>query len=638
MIEQNNFGYIRVAGATPTLHLADPFYNISEMYNLILKASHDDVDIIVFPELSVTGYSCGDLFNQQSLRTVANNAMEELLQSTSKLPVIFAVGIPFLLDNKLYNCALIAFMGKVLGIIPKTHINSTQKRWFTSSNNTPLQSVSFFGQEARFGNFIIQIPERGIGIGTEIGDDLFAITPPSSDMAISGANIIINLAAKGEAVSNPTYRKNLILSQSARCSCAYIYSSAGVYESTTDEVFSGSSIIAENGDLLAQNTLFKRNSSYIVADVDTQKLKYKRINNFAFRENTNSCSPKYEFDLPIKMPNFRKNLYRNILTHPFVPISKEKRNLHCDEIFNIQTAGLAKRLEHTGIQKVYLGVSGGLDSTLALLVAYKTFKLLSLPLEGINGITMPGFGTSTRTYDNSLKLMKALKISFSDIDIKKSSLDHFEQIGHDQDVLDTTYENVQARIRTQLLMNLSNKHGGLVVGTGDLSELALGWCTYNGDHMSMYSVNSGVPKTIIRPLIQWISESMEDKVKNILEDIISTPISPELLPLDKEGEIEQKTEDIIGPYELHDFFLYYFLREGASPDKLLFMATHAFKEKYTEDEMKKWLKVFISRFFSQQFKRSCMPDGPKVGSVSLSPRNDWKMPSDMSSDIWLNLF
>jgi NAD+ synthase (glutamine-hydrolysing) len=428
--------------------------------------------------------------------------------------------------------------------------------------------------------------------------------------------------------------------QSAKGICAYVYASAGVHESTTDTVFSGDAIIAENGRIFGRSERFSRDSSLIMADIDMNKLSHDRMLNSSFSDSMDTLPPEKKYtcislDLELNWPDEKDRLHRYISPHPFVPSSKERRDIHCNEIFNIQTAALAKRLEHTGIRKVYIGISGGLDSTLALLAAHRTFKLLGFPAEDITGVTMPGFGTTERTNTNAKKLMKELNISSLEIDITRACLDHFKNIGHDPDIHDTTYENVQARERTQILMDLANKYNALVIGTGDLSELALGWCTYNGDHMSMYSINSGIPKTLVRHLIEWVAQAKEsDNAEYILEDILATPISPELLPGSSEGKITQKTEDILGPYELHDFFLYYFLRQGAGPDKLKFLASHAFKDEYTEEEIQKWLKVFVSRFFSQQFKRSCIPDGPKVGSVSLSPRGDWKMPSDMSSVIW----
>jgi NAD+ synthase (glutamine-hydrolysing) len=461
-------------------------------------------------------------------------------------------------------------------------------------------------------------------------------------MVLQGANVVLNLSASNELVTKSAYRTGLVVQQSARGICAYVYASAGVHESTTDTAFSGDALIAENGTLLSRNERFRRDSSYTSADVDLQLLTYNRLNSSSFRDSLrldhkHFCYTTVTSDATVHMPDVSSSLRRPITSHPFVPQSLSQRAANCDEIFNIQVAGLAKRLEHTGIRSVYLGISGGLDSTLALLVAHRTFLLLDLPLSGITGVTMPGFGTTGRTYANALALMKELGVTVREIDIRPSCLLHFKDIGHDPEIRDVTYENVQARERTQILMDLANKHGGLVIGTGDLSEMALGWCTYNGDHMSMYAVNASVPKTLVRYLIDWIRETKEEEaVGVVLKDILDTPISPELLPPDEHDKISQKTEDIVGPYELHDFFLYYILRQGTPPKKLLFLAGKAFGTHYTGATIRRWLRVFYKRFFSQQFKRSCVPDGPKVGTVALSPRGDWRMSSDSQADAWLD--
>ncbi|MHB8962433.1 MAG: NAD(+) synthase, partial [Saccharofermentanales bacterium] len=502
--------------------------------------------------------------------------------------------------------------------------------------------IDFLGRSVPFGRILIGLEGTGITLGTEICEDLLAVTPPSSDMVLEGANVVINLSASNELVSKSAYRAGLVAQQSARGICAYVYASAGVHESTTDTAFSGDAIIAENGALLSRGKRFLRDSTYITADIDIPRIEFDRLNCSNFGDSVRIGRRNFDYAIVpysarINSPDVAASLCRPVLPHPFVPRSKPQRAANCEEIFNIQVAGLAKRLEHTGIKKVYVGISGGLDSTLALLVCHMTFTLLGLPHTGITGVTMPGFGTTGRTYNNALTLMRELGVSVMEIDIRESSLLHFRDIGHDPKIMDVTYENVQARERTQILMDLANKHGGLVIGTGDLSEMALGWCTYNGDHMSMYAVNCSVPKTLVRYLVEWIMQSRESEaVGKVLKDILDTPISPELLPPDAEGLISQMTEDLIGPYELHDFFLYYFLRQGTVPKKLLFLAEIAFDGKYTHDTIAGWLKVFYRRFFSQQFKRSCVPDGPKVGTVALSPRGDWRMSSDSQADAWMD--
>lgn len=645
-IDYKEFGFFRVAAAAPKLRVADPVYNASEMKNLLVKASEEGVSLMVFPELSVTGYTCQDLFFQKTLQDSALRSFDNLLTETSDLPVVFAAGLPVVVNSRMYNCAVIACRGEVLGIIPKTFIPNSrefyEKRWFSAFEHDDATEIDFLGRSVPFGRVLIELEGTGIILGTEICEDLWAVTPPSSDMVLEGANVIINLSASNELVAKSAYRAGLVVQQSARGICAYVYASAGVHESTTDMAFSGDAIIAENGALLSRGKRFLRDSTYISADIDIPRLEFDRLNSSSFgdshrlgRRNFGYATVPYSGG--INIPDVTVSLRRPVLPFPFVPRSKSQRAANCEEIFNIQVAGLAKRLEHTGIGKVYIGISGGLDSTLALLVCHMTFTLLGLPLTGINGVTMPGFGTTGRTYNNALTLMRELGISIEEIDIRESCTLHFRDIGHNPEVLDVTYENVQARERTQILMDLANKHAGLVIGTGDLSEQALGWCTYNGDHMSMYAVNSSIPKTLVRYLVEWIMQTRESEaVCKVLKDVLDTPISPELLPPDAEGLISQKTEDLIGPYELHDFFLYYFLRQGTVPKKLLFLAEKAFEGKYSHDTIARWLKVFYRRFFSQQFKRSCVPDGPKVGTVALSPRGDWRMSSDSQVDVWLD--
>lgn len=602
------------------------------------------MQLLVFPELCITGYTCQDLFFQKTLQMQALSALQSLIQDTQDLPMLYIVGIPLSIKSRLFNCAVVIYGGTIRGVVPKSYLPNTrefyEKRWFSVRNEFFSESITLLGQEVPFGKVLFDLDSLGIKLGIEICEDLWAPLPPSTIMALEGANVIVNLSASNELVSKAPYRRALVEQQSARCICAYLYASAGVHESTTDLVFSGDCMIVENGVALAGSKRFLRENQFIVSDIDIDRLCFERHISSSFTDNCSLHQSRKEYDL-VCVPaasrylDLASDFYHAVDPHPFVPSNPLQREERCEEIFQIQTAGLAKRLEHTGIKTVYVGISGGLDSTLALLVAHKTFTLLDLPLTNIVGVTMPGFGTTSQTYDNAITLMQELGVTVNEIDIKESCLVHFKDIGHDAEILDVTYENVQARERTQILMDLANKHNGIVIGTGDLSELALGWCTYNGDQISMYGVNSSIPKTLIRYLIDWISQTQESAaVRDVLQRILDTPISPELLPPDKDGNIAQKTEATIGPYELHDFFLYCFLRQGACPNKILFLAGKAFQEVYCAETIQKWLRVFYKRFFSQQFKRSCMPDGPKVGSVSLSPRGDWRMPSDADVTAW----
>ncbi len=641
----DDFGYFRIAAAVPRLRVADPAYNTERMREILLQASAEGAGLVVFPELSVTGYTCQDLFFQATLLDSAAGAFGRLLDATSDLPAAFAAGLPLAVGPRIFDCAVIACRGEVLGIIPKTYVPNSgefyEKRWFTGYEDDDAEMVDFLGHSVPFGRILVRLGDTGAVVGTEICEDLWAVEPPSGGMALEGANVIINLSASNELVSKSSYRRDLVVQQSARGICAYVYASSGVHESTTDTVFSGDALIAENGTLLARGRRFQRENAYVMADIDIRRLEYERRGHSSFKDSIRirrdfSCETVL-CNAEIRRPDVRASLLRPVRPHPFVPGVKAERAAHCEDIFNIQVAGLAKRLEHTGIRRVYVGISGGLDSTLALLVSHRTFVLLGLPVTGITGVTMPGFGTTGRTHGNAVALMRSLGVSILEIDIRESCLQHFRDIGHDPAVLDVTYENVQARERTQILMDLANKHGGLVVGTGDLSELALGWCTYNGDHMSMYAVNASVPKTLVRYLVEWVMDEKESReTAAVLKDILDTPISPELLPPDAEGLISQKTEDLVGPYELHDFFLYHMMRQGAGPEKLAFLAEKAFKGRYPRGEIVRWLRVFYKRFFSQQFKRSCIPDGPKVGTVALSPRGDWRMSSDSQPDAWLD--
>ncbi|EGT0696912.1 TPA: NAD(+) synthase [Clostridium perfringens] len=625
--------FIKVGAASPKLKISDTKYNLKEIETMILNAIEEEVKVLVFPELSISAYSCGDLFTNEKLIENCNLAIKNLVEFSKGKDILMAVGAPFLYRYSLYNCAYVILNGKVLGIVPKSYIPNYsefyEKRWFTEGFNIKGLNVDLdFQKEVPFGTDLI-FSFKNLKVGFEICEDLWVTIPPSSNLALMGANLICNLSASNELVSKSSYRKSLVQNQSARTMCSYIYSSAGVHESTTDLLFSGHMIIAENGTIIKENNRFKRENDLLTGIVDLFKLDAERIKNISFRNSTFNENNEPRF-IPFNLENTEiKNFDREIDKHPFLPKSQYAMEARCEEILNIQAAALAKRLEHTNLKKAVIGISGGLDSTLALLVVVKTFDMLNIPRENIITITMPGFGTTDRTYNNAVTLCKELYCDFREINIVNAALQHFEDIGHDKDIHDVTYENVQARERTQILMDLANKEGGLLIGTGDLSELALGWCTYNGDHMSMYSVNCSIPKTLVRFLVNYFANhEISNDAKEALLDILDTPVSPELLPKDKEGKIAQKTEDIVGPYELHDFFLYHFIKHGSSPERILFLAKEAFKNDYDEETLKKWLDKFIRRFFTQQFKRSALPDGPKVGSISLSPRGDWRMPSD----------
>ena len=626
---------IKVASACPKTKVGDTKYNLTNILSFIEEANAKNIKSIVFPELCISSYTCGDLFLHDTLYTNSINAIEQLLIKTEKMDMLIAVGAPLLFNNILYNCAYILFKGKILGIVPKSYIPNYsefyEKRWFSEGLNLTNETVDFdFQKEVPFGTDLI-FTCKEFKFAFEICEDLWVTIPPSSYLSLLGANIIGNLSASNELVSKMEYRKSLISNQSARSMCAYIYSSAGVHESSTDILFSGHMLISENGSILKENERFQRENEVIYSIIDVFKLNAERQKNISYRDASKVVPFKARY---IKF-NFENtnisNFDRYIDKHPFVPSNEAERAKRCKEIFNIQASALAKRFEHTGSKKAVVGISGGLDSTLALLVIYKTFKILNYSTKNIVTITMPGFGTTDRTYNNALNLCNELNCDLREINIVKAALQHFEDIGHDKDIHDVTYENVQARERTQILMDIANKERGLLIGTGDLSELALGWCTYNGDHMSMYSVNPSIPKTLVRYLVRYIAENeSSEKAKATLLDILDTPVSPELLPKDSNGEIAQKTEDIVGPYELHDFFLYHFIKHGSSKERIFFLAKHAFKDDYSEEEISKWLDKFMFRFFTQQFKRSALPDGPKVGSISLSPRGDWRMPSDAS--------
>jgi len=631
-------GFVRVAAAIPHVKVGDCFFNITQIANQIKQADKQKAQIVCFPELCITAYTCGDLFHQRTLIDEAENALAALLSETQNTQIIGIVGLPLLQNNKLFNSAVVIQSGKIIAAVPKTYLPNYgefyEKRWFTSGVNAE-QHVTICGENVYFGaQTLFRCGELTFGI--EICEDLWVAVPPSCMMALSGANVIFNLSASNELIGKNLYLKNLIKQQSARCMAAYVYSSAGAGESTQDIVFAGNALIAENGEIIAESERFSFDEQLVITDIDMQKLNAERLKHGNFADNAeNLIFNDIPQTIDVDIAKYQhKTLLRKIHRLPFVPAGVEDKNERCKEIFDIQIGGLAKRIVHTNCKRAILGISGGLDSTLALLVCVKTFDKLGISRKQITGVTMPGFGTTNRTYTNAVSLMQSLEINMREISIVKACEQHFKDISHNPENHDTTYENAQARERTQILMDIANQENGLVIGTGDLSELALGWATYNGDHISMYGVNSGIPKTLVRHLVAWAAEQFDTKTKSILLDIVQTPISPELLPTDEKGNILQKTEELIGSYELHDFFLYYTLRYGFKPSKILFLAQQAFEDTPI-DEIKKWMKVFYSRFFSQQFKRSCLPDGPKVGSVNLSPRGDWRMPSDASAALWL---
>lgn len=635
-----DYGFVKVAAAVPELKVAGCGFNTNKIIDTIKEAEEVGVQLAVFPELSLTAYTCGDLFQQQLLLQEALTGLSLVADSTRFLNILAIVGLPILVDNQLFNCAAVLQNGEILGIVPKTYIPGYkefyEERWFASGNNAKSTSIELSGKEIPFGTDLLfeAQGQYNVCFGIEICEDLWAPVPPSSYQAIAGATILFNLSASNEIIGKYEYRRELVRQQSGKCVAGYVYTSSGVDESTTDVVYGGHALIAENGGLLCESERFLRKGHMIINEIDVQRLLNDRVKNTSFMEGIPARSyRKVGFKLSAVQT---ETLTRHIDPHPFVPSDEMVRDIRCKEIFAIQTAGLAKRMTHTGMKNAVVGISGGLDSTLALIVMAKTFDMLGIPRENITAVTMPGFGTTDTTYENALQLIKSFKAELREINIKQACMRHFEDIGHDPSIHDVTYENVQARERTQILMDIANKQNGLVIGTGDLSELALGWCTYNGDHMSMYSVNCSIPKTLVKYLVRWAADNVAEKAAaEVLLRILDTPITPELLPPDEKGNIQQKTEDIIGPYELHDFFLYHTLRYGAQPLKVLFLAKLAYEGSYDATTIKAWLKVFYRRFFSQQFKRSCLPDGPKVGTISLSPRGDWRMPSDATAELWL---
>jgi len=633
-----NYGFVKVAAAVPLVQVADCFYNIEKIEGLMRQASEKGVQIIAFPELSVTGYTCLDLFAQQTLLDGAEEALLQLVSNTADLDILTIVGVPLRTENRLINAAVVFQKGAIRGVVPKTYLPNykefQEQRWFTSVTELRESTISIGEEEYPMGSHLLFRSGR-LTAGIEICEDLWVPVPPSSLLAMEGANIIFNLSASNELIGKHAYLRSLICQQSARCMAGYVYASSGFGESSTDLVFAGNGIIAENGNLLTESPRFTMEEQLVISEIDIETLQNDRQVNTSFMYGTSGL-PKEKaqvVDFQVRIPD-GFSLTRPVDPHPFTP-SGEALKERCEEIFHIQVAGLAKRLVHAHAQTAVVGISGGLDSTLALLVTVMTFDALKMPRGQIIGITMPGFGTTDRTYTNACDLIRSLGVTLKEIPIKEACLQHFRDIDHDPSVHDVTYENSQARERTQLLMDVANQKNGLVIGTGDLSELALGWATYNGDHMSMYGVNGSIPKTLVKYLVEWVANhKVDDASRLTLLDIVDTPISPELIPADENGNIKQKTEDLVGPYELHDFFLYHFLRFGSHPSKIYFLAQKAFAGIYDNATVKKWLYTFFRRFFQQQFKRSCLPDGPKVGSVSLSPRGDWRMPSDAVSRLW----
>lgn len=630
-----NYGFFRAASASLNLKVADPQYNKNSIINAIEAAEKEGARLLVTPELSVTGYTCADLFFTFALQNAANDALAQITATTKGKNIAVLLGMPVPFLGSLYNCAVLVRGGKIIGAVPKKHIANYnefyEKRWFASGFDfEAVQDINICGFDVKIGDQIFDLG-GGAMLGVELCEDLWVPAPPSSQLVQSGANIIANLSASDEYVSKAQYRKSLVENQSARCVCGYVYAGAGPCESTTDLVFSGATLIAENGSVAAEGNRFDFENQIVYADLDIEKLSALRRNNMSF---SNKIGTVQIVSAPVQ--NNENDLkHRFVDPHPFVPADDEMRRERCREIFAIQSCGLAKRISHVGSAGAIVGISGGLDSTLALLVAAEAMNRLGKSAADIIGITMPGFGTTGRTYNNALELMRRLGVQIKEIDIKAACEQHMRDIEHNSEIHDITYENTQARERTQILFDMANKHNMLLVGTGDLSELAMGWCTYNGDHMSMYGVNASVPKTLVRYLVEYVASVSDKETAAVLYDILDTPVSPELLPPDENGNIAQKTEENIGPYELHDFFLYNFVRFGFSKEKLIMLAQKAFEDKYSPAVIEKWANVFMRRFFISQFKRSCIPDSPKVGSVSLSPRGDWRMPSDASFNAFV---
>lgn len=654
----SNLGLVRVGAAVPKLKVANTEYNTEQIISQISEASDKNVGFLVFPELAVTGATCADLFYQEFLYNNQLDGISKIVEASAGSKMVIVLGCYLRLENNLFNCALVIQDGEIRGAVPKMFLPNSgdayEGRWFASGRDLAdaYETIHLLGTDVPFGHLLFADREAGLTVGAEISEDMWLPITPGSQLALSGAQIIFNTSASNDIVGKADYRRNLIATQTAKCSCGYVYASAGVYESTTDVVYTGHCLIAENGNILKESERFCRESAVYYTEIDFQRLRYEATHN----GNLNNCAAAYgerakfmEVELsPVNLITEDDTLYRHYAKEPFTPEDPAKRDANCGEIFELQAAGLAKRLEHANAKKSVVGISGGLDSTLALLVTAYTHKIIGKPADDIIAITMPGFGTTGKTYNNALTIMKLLGTDVREIPIRDAVTQHFTDIGQDINNHDVTYENSQARERTQILMDVANMHGGMLIGTGDLSEIALGWCTYNGDHMAMYGVNAGIPKTLVRGVVRWVMDNKlsgpnEDKtfssdnalLKATLQDILDTPISPELLPPDPNGDIAQKTEESVGPYVLHDFFIYYTLRYGMTPEKLLFIAKHAFEGEYDEAFIQKWMNTFYRRFFTQQFKRSCSPDGPKVGSVAGSPRGDWKMPSDADFSNWM---
>ncbi len=639
---EKKYGFVRVGAAVPEIKISNVSFNIKEIKKYMDEAYKKGVEITVFPELSITGYTCADLFQNELLLDQAEEGLIELKKYTEKLKGVFIVGLPIRCNNQLFNAAVVLEHGHILGMVPKTYIPNYgefyEKRWFSEAKNLNVESIVIDGASIPFKTNLLFREGNDLKrtFGIEICEDLWCPYPPSVDAAINGATMLFNLSASNEIIGKYEYRKSLVKGVSEKTVSAYIYASSGANESSTDLVFSGHSLIVENGKILSENERFALNGNMIINDVDVSRLSAIRYKDISYMAVIKKQERDYEV-IQYEGYNPDNILMRIYDEYPFVPKNIQERDRRSEEILTIQAVGLAKRLKTTGIKRCVIGISGGLYSTLAFLVVVKAYKILGLDYKDIYGITMPGFGTTNRTYENACEFVKLYGATLKEVNIKDACLQHFKDIDHDPANLDVTYENVQARERTQILMDYANKIGGLVIGTGDLSELALGWCTYNGDHMSMYAVNTSIPKTLVRYLVNYYAETEENKkCQTILKDILDTPVSPELLPPSASGEILQQTESIVGPYVLHDFFLYHFLRYGASPEKIKFLALNAFKDSFDEKTIDKWLKFFIKRFFNQQFKRSCIPDGPKVGTISLSPRGDLRMPSDADSTNWLD--
>ena len=651
-----SFGYVRVAAAVPQMRVADCQYNASEIKKQITEAIHEGVQVVCFPELSITGYTCADLFFTQQLQKDALAALEDVCAFTRDLPIIVLVGAPLKVDNNLYNCAFVITDGDVIGVVPKINLPNTgefyEKRWFSSGrdvleNNVNsirprIPTIELWGNDIPFGIDLL-FTTKDYCFGIELCEDLWSPLPASTQLAIQGAEIIFNLSSSNCVTGKHAFRQRMITQQSARVHCGYVYTSSGIGESTTDIVFSGSTYIAENGDMLEIGDRFQLESNMIISEIDVERLRIDR------QRNTNFTHDKHGHYRHIQVAPLERSLedgsayslefrdegplHRHFTKTPFLPKKKESDE-YCEDVLNLQVHGLLRRWQHTHAESLVIGISGGLDSTLALIVSVLAADRLGYSRSQVIGVTMPGFGTSDRTYNNAIQMMEELGVSMHEIPIREMATQHLQDIGHDINTHDITYENAQARIRTLVLMDLANKYNGLVVGTGDMSELALGWATYCGDHMSMYGVNAGIPKTLVRYIVRYAAENIfAERLREILLDIIDTPVSPELLPTDEEGNIAQITEDKVGPYELHDFFMYYFLRYGFTREKIAFMASMAFDGVYTNEVINHWLGIFMRRFFTQQFKRSCLPDGPKVVGVSLSPRGDWRMPSDASMKV-----